>query len=203
MSIRIEKVKAANGSELIKLQSPYHPNLPARAKALGGRFNGEDKSWYFDPRDEERVRTLVRKIFGTDGSSEATDLVTLRVSFPAGWREDRDGVFVAGRCIARAFGRDSGARLGEGVILLAGSIDSGGSRARWKTAVAAGSVFEVRDVPRAAAEAAVAAQSSSIQVEIIEAASTTAPAADVEALRAERERLLARIAEIDAILASA
>lgn len=199
--VRIEKVKMTDGSEKLKLSSPYHPDLPARAKALGGQFSGVKKAWYFDPRDEERVRALAVEIYGTDGTpAPATDLVTLRVSFPnGGYHEVCNGVFVAGRCVARAFGRDSGAKLGDGVVMLKGGITSGGSWNNWKTIIEPGSVFEIRDVPRPAAESAVA-QSGYIQVEIVEA---KAPTVDVEALKGEKERLLARIAEIDAILASA
>jgi len=193
--VKIEKVQMTNGSEKIKLVSPYHPDLPVRAKDLGGKFNGEKKCWYFDVRDEARVRELAISLFGTDGENNA-ETVTLRVTFPQGHREYNNGVYVAGRCIARAWGRKTGAKLGEGVVLLKGNIDSGGSVQNWYTSIEPGSVFEIRDVPRLAAEKAVQGSGESIQIEIVDSK------IDIEALKAERERLLARIAEIDAILAA-
>lgn len=193
--IQIEKVKMTDGSEKLKLSSPYHPDLPARAKALGGKFSGEKKAWYFDVRDEARVRQLAVEIYGTDG--ETSETVTLRVTFPQGWREAKDAVFVAGRCLARAYGRDSGAKLGAGVVLLKGDIDSGGSMRNWVTHIDPGSVFEIRDVPRQAAEGAVQISSEAMQVEIVDSR-----VALLEALRAERDRLMARVAEIDAMLAA-
>ena len=55
--------------------------------------------------------------------------------------------------MARAYGRDSGAKIGEGVVFLEGGASSGGSVKNWYTTIKKGSVFEVRDVPRAKAEA--------------------------------------------------
>lgn len=43
-------------------------------------------------------------------------------------------------------GRDSGARLGECVILLDGDISSGGSRVNWTTTVDIDSVIEIKDM---------------------------------------------------------
>ena len=192
--VKVEKVQMTDG-EKIKLVSPYHPDLPGQAKAMGGKFNGEKKCWYFDARDEARVRQLAIELFGTDGENNA-ETVTLRITFPQGYREHTDGVYVAGRCVARAWGRKTGAKLGEGVVLLKGNIDSGGSMRNWYTYIHPGSVFEIRDVPKAAAEKAVQASSEAMQVEIVDSQ------VDIEALKAERERLLARIAEIDAILAA-
>jgi len=193
--VKIEKVQMTSGTEKIKLTSPYHPELPSRAKALGGKFSGEKKAWYFDLRDEQRVRDLAIDLFGTDGENN-TETVTLRVTFPQGHREHTDGVYVAGRCIARAYGRKSGAKLGDGVVLIRGDIGSGGSVQNWYTSIEPGSVFEIRDVPRQAAEKAMQGSGESIQIEIVDSK------IDIEVLKAERERLLARIAEIDAILAA-
>ncbi|GAN46095.1 hypothetical protein ABID82_001607 [Methylobacterium sp. PvP062] len=58
----------------------------------------------------------------------------------------RSPVEVAGRLIARAFDRDSGAKLGDGIVLLSGNVTSGGSRANWKTIVSATVV--IHDTPR-------------------------------------------------------
>jgi DNA repair protein RadC len=46
--------------------APFHPDFPARARMLGGAWDGARKAWLFDPRDAERVRTLCREIYGTD-----------------------------------------------------------------------------------------------------------------------------------------
>ncbi len=36
--------------------------------ACGGRWNGDEKTWDFDPRDEDRVRDLCKEVYGPSGS---------------------------------------------------------------------------------------------------------------------------------------
>ena len=50
----------------IAVSSPYHPNFPARARALGGIWNAARRVWVFDAADHDRVRSLCREIYGTD-----------------------------------------------------------------------------------------------------------------------------------------
>jgi hypothetical protein len=74
---------------------------------------------------QDRVKAVCRDIYGEDGTP--TQIVDVQVSIPAG--DDRDKhLYRAGRLIARSFDRDSGAKMGGGVILLSGDISSGGSR---------------------------------------------------------------------------
>lgn len=160
MSVKIETL----GGNAITVSTPYHPDFPRRARSLGGKWNSA--LWVFDARDESRVRQLCREIYGEDGETPQGDLVTLRATF-----SDRSrlsvrgaGIYIAGRCIARAYSRDSGARLGEGVVMIEGTagsrgsdaVRSGGSRANWETIIDGPCVIEIRDVPRAAAEKAIA-----------------------------------------------
>lgn len=128
------------------LVAPYNPVLPTEAKKLGGLFNPNGKAWYFDIRDAERVRALARLIYGTDGSTNEV-LTTIKIKTVNYQQQFTDSIFVAGRCIARAYGRDSGAKLGENVIQLKGTCKSGGSVKNWTTEISAGSVFEIRDIP--------------------------------------------------------
>ena len=197
------KIQITVSDSKIQAVSPYNPELPSRAKDLGGRWNGS--AWVFDARDEQRVRELYRDIYGTDGT-DAAELVTIRVTVLRNDYADKTSLFLAGRQIARATGRDSGARLGDGVVVLDGQgFDSGGSRANWTTKVIEGTVFEIRDIPKAAVEVAIKAQaeysSPYYKIEILEQEKSRA--VDVEALKAERERLVARIAEIDSIVEQA
>ena len=50
------------------VNSPYHPNFPARARSLGGDWDPERRVWLFDASDGDRVRTLCREIYGTEGA---------------------------------------------------------------------------------------------------------------------------------------
>lgn len=172
----------------VRVRSPYNTWFAPAARKLGG--NWVEPDWVFDRRDEDRVRALCLQLYGTDGFR--SDLCTVRVTYDADERELQGPLTVNGRIVAQARGRDSGARLGEGVVLLSGSFTSGGSMKNWTTrAGSGGAVVLVRDFPRAAAEA-LAGSDVTIEPE--------APLIDREALAAERERLVARLAEIDALL---
>jgi DNA repair protein RadC len=51
----------------IAVSSPYHPHFPARARSLGGVWDATLRVWLFDAADHERVRSLCREIYGSDG----------------------------------------------------------------------------------------------------------------------------------------
>ncbi|MEZ5130326.1 MAG: hypothetical protein R2763_01170 [Mycobacterium sp.] len=171
----------------VVLISPYNRDLPARARQLGGRWDADGKRWSFDLRDESRVRDLARDIYGTDGSvEEAADTVTVRVDCNGYAR--RQGITVGGRTVASRRYRDEAVRLSEGVVIVSGGFrDSGGSM-RYPVIGETTAVIEVRDVPRAAAQA----EGFPIVDE---------QAGRMEQLATERARLVARIAEIDAEIA--
>jgi hypothetical protein len=179
-----------NGST-VAVKSPYNSEFVTTAKRYGGKWKGGQ--WVFDARDEERVRALCQKVYGTDGLSK--DLCTIRAKFYISDAVCCGPIEISGRTIARAWGRDSGAKLGEGVVLLEGRFSSGGSMKNWETTVGnAGAVVLVRDFPRATAEKLIAEGATWLSIE------PEAPVIDCAALEAERAKLVARIAEIDALL---
>jgi DNA repair protein RadC len=51
----------------IAVSTPYHPNFPARARSLGGIWDAARRVWVFDAADHDRVRSLCREVYGTDG----------------------------------------------------------------------------------------------------------------------------------------
>src|ERR1700751_4430137 len=53
--------------------TPYHPNFPARARLLGGDWDALRHVWIFDAREDDRVRSLCREIYGTDGTAPIPD----------------------------------------------------------------------------------------------------------------------------------
>jgi len=183
-------VTTADGK--VSIASPFHPDFPSRARSIGGKWNAAGKTWVFDARDETRARDLAREIFGTDGSpADTADLVTVHLDISDTARERE--FYFAGRKIAERPSRDENVRLGAGVILVSGGFWSRGGTAKYPAVEPKdGTVVEIRDLPRAAVEA------ETEKYTIVE----EAPAEVVEAakLRAEREQLLARLAEIDTIL---
>jgi len=178
------------GSKLT-MTSPYHPDFPARARKLGGRWDGGRKLWVFDARDLERVKELCRDTFGTNGIDLDVATVTLMVTFNKSSYTNDMACFVAGRQVARVYDQDGGVALGRGVIIINGGFSSAGSRKNPTLAVAAGTVIEVRDVPAGAKlEADLGGE-----VELLDPV-----AVDREAIELERARLVNRLAEIDTLL---
>ena len=174
----------------IQVESEYNRDFISGARNLAGRWNSPH--WTFDVRDEGAVRELCLDVYGTDG--ETVDLVDVEITFEGGFYATRGPITFCGRTIARAFGRDSGAKPGAGVVVKSGGFRSSGSVKNWATEVnTGGAVVVLRDMSRRAVEA-VDAEEFGGTFEILEPENKNA------ALIAERDRLIARLAEIDDLL---
>ena len=137
-------VQIVTTGSTIAVSTPHpNTNFNKKAKDLSGRWHPDRAAWVFDSRNEALVRGALKRAYGTDGSTEA-DVVSVQMTVDKS--EWHGPVTVAGRVICRAYDRDSGAKLGPGVVKLSGTAPSGGSRANW-TSVARGT-FVLHDVPR-------------------------------------------------------
>jgi len=182
------------GNGRIAIDTPYNPEFVRRIKKAGGRWNAGKKVWECDERSTDAVRAIMREVYGMDDMPQ--ELVTVRVTVQEKDTIDQHTgpVVLFGRTIASAFGRDGGAKVGEGVVFESGNCRSGGSMKNWYTVIEAGSVFTIYDVPRRAVEEKLGWSDSYGTFEIVEAADPLA------SLKAEKEALLKRLAEIDALL---
>lgn len=188
----MNKVTVRVESGYVHVRSPWNEEFVSKARnALSGKFvNGE---WVFDVYNEQRVRQELMEFYGTDGVT--TDVCTVRVTLD----EDDDtkcgAITVCGRPVAKASGRDSGASLSPGIVLLEGGFNSGGSVKNWYTVVKGGrAVVLIRDFPGVTARKLVEQGKDWISIE------QEAPSIDRAALEAERTRLLARLAEIEHLI---
>jgi hypothetical protein len=196
MSQKSVSVAISNGQ--MRVQCPFNELFIGSAHKSTGTWDRISKCWVFDARNEVPVRKLLAKYFGTDGDS-IPDVVSLRVRYAAGEGVTRGPITLFGRIIARAEDRDGGAEVGSGVLVESGGFTSGGSRANWCTeADRQGAVVVLHDFPRKRALQLVESDPKSYEI-----VKPEQPTIDVEGLTAERQRLAARIAEIDAALATA
>lgn len=168
------------------VSSPYNSEFVAAARQVGS-WDAMRRLWCFDLEFESDIRRMLVEHYGTDGT--VNDSVKVRIRFLRDVAVERQDVRVAGRSIARAFNRDSGAVTGQGVTLITGRIDSGGSRAGWHTAVMEGSEFLVSDFPRGKV-----ASDDDVDIVIVD------EVVNLRSLEEERTRLLDRLEEIEAIL---
>lgn len=129
----------------IEVYSPYHEEFVSFARDLSGSWNGE--AWEFDSRDEERVREKLFDVYGTDG----TGVETVDVRMTTDEDGKKEDLTAFGRVVLRLRSRDQKPALGDGVVLIEGTLKGGGSRQypKWN---AKDAVLEVRDVPVTLAE---------------------------------------------------
>jgi len=134
----------ANGS-FVEVHFPYHAEAKTRIKNMGGRWNGT--CWLVKPEMEADARRVLFDVFGTDGAV-GLKKVTLRVRAKKDLVQHHEygPITCCGKVLARAFGRDSGARVGEDVVLIDGNIRSGGSMKNWTVRIDAGSEFKLVNV---------------------------------------------------------
>lgn len=169
MNVRLTTQALTNGTRQLKLEAAYHPSLPGKARAIGGRWHADTKTWRFDLRDEQRVRDLCVEVYGIDPFEPPAELVTVRVPLDS-YRDDVDEVWMAGRRVARRAGRDYDVQLGAGVIVVAGGFPrSGGSVKYPRISPREGTVLEIRELPRLAAEKLVAGREGAEIVATIDA----------------------------------
>ncbi|MFD7663536.1 helix-turn-helix domain-containing protein [Streptomyces sp. NPDC059788] len=138
------------------------PGFGDRARRLGGqrtKVSPRYEYWRFSPRVETAVRDLCLDIWGTDGTW-VTDPDRVNVHWDIWDVRDQQHLWLAGRFIAGRDERDEPVKLGWGVRILSGGFQArGGSRPNPRVAPREyeDTVLEISDVPRGAAEKAVAA----------------------------------------------
>ncbi|WP_304333718.1 hypothetical protein [Conchiformibius steedae] len=186
--VRIERTD----SQII-ITAPYNAEFISHAHNYAGKFNAETKAWSFDIRDEAYVLEACYLAYGEDGVRY--NKCDVQITLPNGYSVEQGTIVFFGRQIARAFGRDSGAKLFDGVVVKKGGFTSGGSRKDWTTCARKGTQIILRDVSLPLVEWETDAETyGDAVVEIL---------GGERDLQAERAELLARLAEIDSLMGAA
>lgn len=176
------------------LETPYNANFVAAIKRIGGaQWDRDRRAWCIPANAIDQAREIMREVYGTDDRPSAESAVSVKLTFSAFVSELRGPVTIMGKSIAIAWGRDSGARVGDDVVFVTGHPESGGSAQNWTTMVPSGCVVVLHNVPRPALQMDLP---EGVKAEVLEEKGP-----DRAALEEERTRLLARLAEIDQLLA--
>ncbi len=187
-------IKTKTTDRFFFVWSPYDSDFVERARGFSARWDSDQRAWRFNVEFIDAARELMRDIYYCDDLTEP-EYVTVRATIKNGGIQQTCGaVEMFGKSLSIASGRDSGARVGQDVALISGAIDSGGSRANWTSNVAPRSVFLLTNVVKARFDAERETEEEYASFEVVSAS------VDKEALQEERARLVARIAEIDALL---
>lgn len=184
-------VKTKDGKA--ELYTPYSQDFVTKVRNIGGaRWSG--KAWAIPEESLERAREIMIECYG-ESDLEVADMVDVKLTVVAEEVSIKHaGGTAFGKTIAKATGRDSGAWVCQDVELISGKIRSGGSVKNWRTEIDKGAVFALHSVPVSLLENA---ESDWYEFEVLEKKQNNRHSD----LLKEREKLAARIAEIDAELA--
>ena len=188
-------IKVTRNEKQLIVQSDFNGYLPSQAKKCGGKWSPDQRAWIYDIQAEPQVEQIYRNIYG-QWDNVIEEEVSIKCECKEGYSVLCDSIQLHGRTIARAKGRDSGAILAEGIILLSGEFYSGGSMKNWRTCCSKDTIFRVLHVPKPIAEKLVNNSEWCDKIEIEE----NSIKIDKESLIKEREKLLLRIKEIDNLL---
>ena len=176
--------------------TPYSPDFVKKIKSIGGaRWKASVKAWEIPAASVETARHIMMEVYGETDQSAAIEKVDVQITALDDILEYNGSVALMGRSICTAWGRDSGARVSEGVDFIEGEPESGGSAKNWCSVVPEGCVFIVRDVVKSIAEEFIKADHEDLTAKII---ANKTP--NKKALEEEKAKLLERIAEIDRLL---
>jgi len=192
------KIKISEGKA--NIFTPYNAEFVKRIKGIGGaKWNAGDKCWTVPAEAVDAARDIMMDVYGETDIPDGSEKLKLRITALVDIEELRAPVSYFGKNLASASGRDSGARVGDGVILESGTITSSGSMKNWTSMIRKEAVMILTDVPETLYQrdknATTQWGDTLFSVEVLK------NSVDKEKLEAEKAALLARIAEIDRILA--
>lgn len=183
-----ETVSVERTGAEIRVRSPYSPRFVTRARAAGGAW--KNPYWAFPAAAEEAVASALSDVYAYD-EAEA-DLVTVRVMLLEEVAGDRGPAMLAGKVLANARGRDSGADQGADVIYESGHPQSGGSMKNWRSVAPEGAVVTLLGVGAEGLRRLKAARErGEIEYDIL-AASSAEKEAELERLEAAIRRMSGR-----------
>lgn len=184
------KIDVTNGKA--NVYTPYNPDFVKAIKGIGGaKWNTSEKCWSIPESAVDAAREIMSNVYGYNDVTE-NETISLRITFNERVSECGSDVVLFGKTLAHAYGRDSGAMVGDDVSFISGGASSGGSRKNWASIVDEGSVAVLSNVNKSVYDKT--EPKYDITVEVLESK------VNKQQLLEEKERLLKRIAEIDKLL---
>lgn len=173
----------------IKVESPYNKDFIARAKQIQGKWSSP--YWVFPEENRDEVKELLIECYGECGQLGEVDTVTIELNLDT-YRDERPDsrLKLGSMVLLERKNRDRQPIFAENVILVTGGFKrSGGSWKSPRVAPEEGTVLRVKGVPVTVYSKFKDSKGVTLVSDI-----------DKEALMREREKLVERIAEIDALI---
>lgn len=186
MNISVENGKAY-------IETPYNRDFVKQIKLIGSaRWDSARRLWTVPEEYIDAVRKTMVDVYG-ESDIQSDEKIKITMEFTDVFCEDRQSVVAFGKTISMAFGRDTGAKIGEDVCYISGEPKSGGSANNWLSIVPNGSIIELSNVNKSLYEKeADKWKAVAVKVTIKNSESK------IDELMNEKEQLLKRIAKIDA-----
>lgn len=176
----------------IKVQSDYNREFITRAKTIQGRWSSP--YWVFPEENKEEVKALLLDVYGECGdlSDEAPVTVTVEIDCDK-YPHISEAVMLGSFAAVKRWHRDREVSFADNVMLIKGGFpESGGSMKNPRVYPEQGTVIRVKDIPMG------------IYEKIRDCDGVTLVSKPVnEELIKEREALLKRLAELNALLGDA
>lgn len=121
---------------IVTLVSSFNTLLADRCRELGGKWDREVNAWLFPAFVADEIEEL-DELFNS--FPIAVEIIAKNDVFG-----ERSPIHLFGVELCRAYSRDSGACIQEGVALITGEVTSCGSSKYWKTVIRAGSTLRLQ-----------------------------------------------------------
>ena len=130
------------------VHTPYNYDFVQGMRSVNrARWNEREKAWVAPEIFIPQIRKIMFAAYGETDAEPAEDKRTILLRFLQTVYEQNKPVTIYGKTVARAFGRDSGAKVGTDVAFSVGSPTSGGSNKYWMTIIPEGCEVVLHNVP--------------------------------------------------------
>ena len=147
----IEGVSVEVAGDSLLVRSPYHAGFIGEAKDYGGRWDASARAWVVPADLQDAVWESIGRAYGVKRGESAD--INVELTALKNMEADRGRIFAGHVGLAGARGRDTGAKMAQGVALLDGSVRSGGSQKYWSTKMSKGSRLIARGLTRSQVDA--------------------------------------------------
>lgn len=114
----------------------FNGNFVHEAKKMGGKWNPSACQWELPDIAADLADDAINRWSSPQVPVEITAKINL-------YGSESTPITFCGYTIARAFSRDGGAKMGDGVVVVSGIAYSGGSRKNYCSKIDAGTVFRI------------------------------------------------------------
>lgn len=177
--------------------TPYNYDFVQKIKSIGSsKWNGS--AWEVPACTVEQVREIMMDVYGETDIEAAPKMYAKIKVVDTDWAPANRGIYLFGKLIARAYGRDSDAMVGDDVAFTKKAPVSGGSRNRPDVIIEQGAELVIHNIPESKIDPQIPNYGIPEEYIVVEVSKES----DVKKskLLEEKERLLKRIKEIDDIL---